>query len=167
MVRIAALIGVVLVTSVGVVGCGDTAGETRVDAETLARCGARGSPVTLSQLVEVFREHEVTLSIDEDTCAASDEEREQAALSDASNGGPSGLEDLPEIKEAEGTVVCSVFPSGKPRADVYVVKFPGDTETRLSVLNVDCVILPYSRSSEAAQVERLRKALAALANEVP
>jgi hypothetical protein len=47
-------------------GCEE--GEERLSAEALARCGSRGSPVTIAQLVRTGRANGTTLSIKESQC---------------------------------------------------------------------------------------------------
>ena len=122
----------------------------------LARCGSRGAPVTLARLVRVARANGITLDIDRGGC-----ERHERV---ATNAGPSGLEPRPGVHEREGHVICRV--ARVPRArnrEVEVMKYATDTETHVGVLNVGCSIYPSVVASERTQVNRLRKALEAVA----
>jgi hypothetical protein len=127
----------------------------------LARCGSRGAPVTLAKLVKVARANGITLSIDRRGCK--ELERIQTSA-DATNAGPSGLERRPSVYLREGHVLCTVVrvPHARNR-EVVVVKYPTDTETQVGVLNVGCAVYPSDAASEQMQVNRLRKALEAVA----
>lgn len=127
--------------------------------EELATCGARGAPVTLSQLVDVFRENGITLDIQEDVCGKPEEKQVAGFDSDATNTGPDGFDD--SNRRDEGHVMCDVGDEISARK-VQANKYPTDTETRMWVLNVSCTIYPDSTASEAAQVARLRKAMEAV-----
>ena len=127
----------------------------------LAKCASRGSPITLGHLVRVFRSHGISLSIEEKTCLATAKERSDAGRPDATNGGPSGLQISKQVKRREGFVLCSLFRRGFGRT-VVVKKYATDQETGLSVLNIYCAVYPFSPATEKSQVERVRRALAAL-----
>lgn len=142
--------------------CGDTNSPKPVlSAAALAKCASRGSPITVRRLVRVLRANGVTLSIKEKTCLATAKQRADAGLSDATNGGPSGLQISKELERKEGFVLCDIHPAGASRK-VVVTKYATDTETYLEVLNVHCSVYPSDGASETAQVVRLRQALAAL-----
>jgi hypothetical protein len=143
---------------------GASANAGRLSADELARCGSRGAPVTLARLVEVFRANGVTLDIDERTCASSPKKRSDAALPDATNGGPSGLSQAEELERREGFVLCNVGTKDLGR-QVDVVKYPTDSETYLRALNVDCAVYPHDAASEAKQVGQMKKAFDALLSE--
>jgi hypothetical protein len=134
--------------------------RSTLTAAERARCGAQGSPVTLAELIRVFRANGVSLSMDDDTCRASPRERRNAALPDATNAGPSGLDDAADARE--GTVFCSVG-DRSGGAEVRVTKYETDTESSVDAFNVYCTIYPSSADREAAQIARLKRALRALA----
>lgn len=126
--------------------------------EALAQCGSRGSPVTLQEFVDVAREHGITLDIQEETCDKPEDEQVAGFDSDATNGGPGGL-DLPDERELrEGHVFCDVDDESFGAA-VEVTKYATDTETYIQAANVHCAIYPHSTAQEAAQVGRLKDAL--------
>ena len=126
--------------------------------EALVRCGSRGSPVTLQELVDVARQHGITLDIQEVTCDKTKGEKVPGFDSDATNGGPGGL-DLPDASELrEGHVLCDVAYESFGAA-VEVTKYATDTETYIRAANVECAIYPHSTVQEAAQVGRLKDAL--------
>lgn len=126
--------------------------------EALARCGSRGSPVALQELVDVARGHGITLDIQEETCGKAESEKAAGFDSDATNGGPGGL-DLPDERLLrEGHVFCDVADESFA-ATVQVTKYASDTETYIRAANVDCSIYPHSRAQEAAQVGRLKDAM--------
>jgi hypothetical protein len=156
----------VLAAIVIAAGCSGDTGEppspnTSPEIDLLARCGSRGAPVTLAKLVRVARANGVTLDIDERGCKQL--ERIQTSA-DATNAGPSGLEQRPRVHRREGHVLCTVvrMPHASNR-EVDVVKYPTDTETQVQVLNVDCAVYPSDAASEQMQVNRLKKALEAIA----
>lgn len=96
--------------------------------EALARCGSRGSPVTLQELVDVALEHGITLDIQEETCSKAEREKVAGFDSDATNAGPGGL-DLPDERVLrEGHVLCDVAEESFA-ATVQVTKHATDTET--------------------------------------
>jgi hypothetical protein len=131
--------------------------------EALARCGSRGSPVTLQELVDVAREHEITLDIKEETCGKAEGEKVPGFDSDATNGGPGGL-DLPDERVLrEGHVLCDVADESFG-AKVLVTKYASDTETYIRAANVDCAIYPHSTAQEAVQVGRLKDAMEGVAD---
>lgn len=138
--------------------------DERLTEEELAVCGARGAPVTLSRLVEVFRENGITLDIQEDVCGKPEEKQVPGFDSDATNTGPDGFDD--SNTRDEGHVMCDVGDEGSGRI-VEANKYPTDTETRMLVLNIACTIYPDSTASEAVQVARLRKAMEAVADSAP
>jgi hypothetical protein len=137
-------------------------GEERLGAAALARCGARGSPISLAELVKTFRANGITLDIDERACKESSEQRSH----DATNFGPSGLESNPEVERKEGSVLCSAYPSGTGRS-VIVNKYSTDYETHVGVLNINCSVYPSDIEHETEQVARVRKALAVLVRDAP
>jgi hypothetical protein len=131
--------------------------------EALARCGSRGSPVTLQELVDVAREHGITLDIQEETCGKAEGEKAPGFDSDATNGGPGGL-DLPDERVLrEGHVLCDVADASFA-ATVQVTKHATDTETYIRAANVACAIYPHSTAQEAAQVGRLKNAMEGVAD---
>lgn len=145
-------------------GCGD--GEDRLSAEALARCGSRGSPVTIDHLVSTARANGTTLSIKESQCRKVDE---GVGLGDdpiVTNGGYTGLESNKDLESREGMVLCNVFPSAKSRK-IFQDKYPGYTETNIGVMNVDCALYPSDPTREAAQIARFRKTLEALQRQTP
>ena len=148
--------------SLGLDRCKKKRGEERLSAGELRRCGSRGSPVTIAKLVEVFRANGITLDIDEETCRSSAQERAAAALPDATNAGPSGLDEAYEVWE--GHVLCDAGSADFGRK-IEVIKYKGESETFLRVLNVHCTVYPYDAASEAMQVEQVRRALEALVRE--
>lgn len=152
-------LGVVLATCAFSFGCG--AAEESLDADVLARCGERGAPVTLAKLVEVFRANGITLDINQRRC-----EHPDATDSDATNFGPSSIERDKQVARTEGDVLCDVgVMSDSVGRKIEVVKYDGDEETNLRVLNVQCSVYPYDAESETAQVGRVRDALEELVTE--
>jgi hypothetical protein len=131
----------------------------RLTPAELARCGARGDPVTLAELVEVFRASGISLSISERPCR----ENDFGAGSDATNHGEPGLdgEEARKRDSREGSVLCGVGEQGAGEK-VEVVKYDSDYETHLSVLNVDCSVYPHSRPVYDEQVARVKRALEAV-----
>ena len=127
----------------------------------LARCGTRGAPVTLAKLVRVLRANGITLDIYRPGCERLGSDPHSPG---ATNAGPSGLKPGPGVHEREGHVICRVarVPHARNR-DVEVVKYATDTETHVGVLNVGCSIYPSDAASERTQVNRLKKALEAVA----
>ncbi len=117
--------------------------------------------MTLDRLVEVFRANGITLDIDEPKCASRD-----SPDPDATNGGPSGVEQHQEVEREEGSVLCRIGFDTIDR-EVEVVKYPTDEETYLDVLNVGCAVYPYDAASEAAQVDRVKEALEARVRKTP
>jgi hypothetical protein len=136
--------------------------EERPTAAELARCGARGAPVSLQTLVDVFRANDISLHIEEETCSISEQARVDGARPDATNASPSGLSQTDEVELKEGYILCSVEDEsfGKKLA---INKYDTDTETSLAVLNISCTIYPHSASTEAAQIARVKKAMKAVA----
>jgi hypothetical protein len=131
-------------------------------AAELARCGARGAPVSVQKLVDVFRANDISLAIDEDTCSISEQARVEGGRPDATNAGPSGLSQTDEVELKEGFILCHV--EDEILSDELVIKkWDTDTETRLAVHNVRCTIYPHSASTEAAQIARVKKAMEAVA----
>jgi hypothetical protein len=152
-----------LARRLGLEQCEQKAKEAaRLSEEELARCGGRGEPVTLAELVAVFRENGITLDIQEDVCGKPEEKQVAGFDSDATNTGPDGFDS--SHRRDEGHVMCDVGDESSGRREVQANKYPTDTETRMWVLNVDCVIYPDSTEREAAQVGRLRKAMEAIAD---
>lgn len=125
----------------------------QLSAEELARCGSRGKPVTLQELVDVFRANGITLAIDTRAC------RDPDGVPDASNS-----ELTEELEQSEGHILCGLEDTNAGKA-VEVTKHDSDYETRLRVLNVECAIYPFSRATYAEQVAQLNKALEAVARE--
>lgn len=76
---------------------------------------------------------------------------------------------MPRLAQSrDSRVFCRV--AGVPRAsnrEVEVVKYPTDVETHVGVLNVGCAVYPYDAPSEAALIERVKKALEALVLKTP
>ena len=138
--------------------------DPRPSSAELARCGARGNPVTLAELVKVFRANRVTLDIDESACLETSSE--PGGAGDATNAGPSGLETNEAIKRVEEHVLCTAYTSGSNR-QVVVNKFVNDVVTHVGALNVGCSVYPSDGTAEEAQVERVRKAFAALVRQSP
>ncbi len=148
-------------------GCDGGDGATGVVHLTPAQratCALRGKPITLGRMVRVFRAHGISLSIDEPNCFKTEKQRADAALTDASNFGPTGLIASKPIRREQGDILCRVAlnASAKHR-HVVVTKYPTDTETYVSVWNVDCAVYPSDQASEKRQVERVRRAMVALA----
>lgn len=144
--------------------------DKRLSAAELKRCGARGAPITLARLVRVFRANGITLSIDEPNCLASEKARKDAALTDATNAGRTGLEISKnrKVERAEGSILCRVYRSTSiTRRKVYVTKYSTDNETYVDTQNVDCAVYPYDQASEKPQVERVRRAMVALVAGLP
>ena len=131
--------------------------------EALARCGSRGSPVTLQEFVDVSREHGITLDIQEETCGKAEGEQVAGFDSDATNAGPGGLDQSEERRLREGHVLCDVADESFA-ATVQVTKYATDTETYIRAANVECAIYPHSTAQEAAQVSRLKNAMEAVAD---
>lgn len=42
--------------------------EPRPSASELDRCGSRGKPVSVEELIQIFQQHGISLELDEDTC---------------------------------------------------------------------------------------------------
>ena len=136
--------------------------EARPTAAELARCGARGAPVSLHELVDVFRANDISLAIQEDTCSISEQARVEGARPDATNAGPSGLSQTDDVEVKEGFILCHV--EDEILSDELAInKWDTDTETSLTVHNVRCTIYPHSASTEAAQIARVKKAMEAVA----
>jgi hypothetical protein len=136
----------------------------RLSPAQRAKCAQRGKPLTLGRLVTVFRAHGISLSIKETTCSATEKERADAALSDASNGGPTGLAISESVKKQQGIIVCSVFLNAPPRThQVSLTKYATDVETYVSAWNISCAVYPSDRANEKRQVEQVRRAMVALA----
>ena len=134
--------------------------EDSASTALLARCGSRGAPVTLAELVRVLRANGVTLDIHERGCERPTSDPHHP---DATNAGPSGLKLPPSAYAREGHVLCDV--AHVPNADnreVEIVKYPTDSETQVGILNVGCAVYPSGAESEKGQVDRLRKALEAV-----
>jgi hypothetical protein len=156
----------VVLAAVIVSGCGGEASRKESLSVDLARCGQRGAPITLAHLVDVLRSNGITLTINESNCDKTEKERSDAALNDATNFGPSGLDSSAADRRAEGSVICAVNLTGN-LPDVSVNKFSTDQETSVTVRNVSCTLFPSDEAREVAQVERLRKAFVVLADELP
>ena len=149
-------------------GCGGSDGPVSappvlppLSAAQLARCGELGEPVSLTRLVRVFRENGITLDMKESTCRMPLEKRARGLDTAATNAGRDGLSSTEEVNRREGHVLCDILPRSYERSP-QVVKYSDDQETHAEVLNIACVVYPSDAASEAAQVERLRKALVAL-----
>ena len=96
-----------LVARLGLDQCEKKAEEAaRLSEEELERCGARGEPVTLAELVTVFRENGVTLDIQEDVCGKPEEKQVAGFDSDATNTGWDGFDD--SSRRDEGHIMCDV-----------------------------------------------------------
>ena len=152
----------IVVTCIGVAGCVGT-GAKDVRGDELARCAARGSPVTLGKLVEVFRANGITLDINRPECRKSTSD---ATREDATNFGPSGLDKRADVARREGDVLCTLE-SKSVGPNVSVVRYPGDQETYLRALNVDCSLYPSDAASEHRQVARVKSALEAVVRATP
>jgi hypothetical protein len=157
-----------VVCAVVLAGCGGSDGPVSappelppLSAAQLAKCGALGKPVSLTRLVRVFRENGITLDIEEPTCRMPFKDRASGLEIAATNAGRDGLSSTEEVNRREGHVLCNVYPA-PAEATPWIRKYPGDQETNGRVLNIGCVVYPSAAESEAAQVERLRTALAAL-----
>jgi hypothetical protein len=126
------------------------------------RCGRLGGPVTAAKLVEVFRANGIALDVDYWHC-----ERSGFSEIGATNQGLNGISSVDEVKRREGSVLCrlSLVRGGSRR--VEEVRFPTDTETHLSVRNVECSVYPSGPASEATQVRRVKDALGAVMRAVP
>jgi hypothetical protein len=149
-----------VVVCVSGVACADSGYvPTAEDAE---RCGALGSPVTAAKLVEVFRANGVTLDVNQWKC-------EQSGFVDgeATNAGPKGFNSDNDVKRREGHVLCHTWFEYSRGPRVQIVKYPTDTETHFSVLNVDCAVYPSDAASERRQVRRVADALRAVLRAVP
>lgn len=153
-------------------GCGGTEPATttaatttqvpsRLTAAQRAKCGALGKPVSLTRLVREFRANGITLDMDESTCRMPLKKRASGLEIAATNLGPNGRTLNAKVKAREGTVFCRVTPK-RFEATPSVIKYSTDQETHARVLNITCAVYPSDAGSEAGQVERLRKALAAL-----
>lgn len=147
----------------GLSDCGRPKPEKGLGPEALTRCGSRGSPVTVQELVDVFREHGITLDIKEQTCGKPEGKKVAGFDSDATNAGPDGLDQPDERELREGYVLCDVADAGFT-AKVRVVKYATDTETYITAANVHCAIYPHSTAHEAAQVGRLKNAMESVAD---
>lgn len=128
----------------------------------LARCGARGAPVSLKTLVDIFRANDISLEIQERTCASSEKARIEGARADATNAGRFGLSQTDEVELKEGHILCSVEDESFGKK-LVVKKWDTETETTLTVLNVRCTIYPHSASTEAAQIARVKDAMEVVA----
>jgi hypothetical protein len=142
----------------GVSECMNPEPTLGLSEEALARCGSRGSPVTLQELVDVAREHGVTLDIQEETCRKAEGEKVPGFDSDATNAGRGGPDVPEERRLREGHVLCDVSDASLA-AKAQVTKYATDTETYIRAANVECAIYPHSTAQEAAQVSRLKDAL--------
>ncbi len=140
--------------------------ESRLSPAELARCGSRGEPVSVQELVDIFRSHGLSLSIDEHTCTVPTNERVGGFDSDATNAGPRGRSQPEQVEREEGYVLCTLDESGVDH-ELVVNKYSTDTETSFSVHNVRCYLYPHSTATEADQVARVRKAMTAVAGSVP
>ena len=149
--------------STAVVGCSAAANQAadQLGPKALARCGARGTPVTIAKLVRVFRKNGITLEINQKTCVES--ERVDA---DATNAGVNGLQQSNETKRREGVVLCSVNFHSSDRS-VRTVKYDTDKQTYVDVLNVNCAVFPYDAARKKSPVARVRRALEAVVRATP
>lgn len=167
--RVYAITLCVLASGGLVSACASDAGtqDAGVDASVkVEACGKRGRPVNLTTLVQVFRARSIALSINERTCRATPKQRADGALPDASNLGPSGVE-VDNVRERrEGTIFCRVSDKSRGGGRVESNKFPGDVETRIGVLNVDCTLYPHSARTERVQLGRIRVAMRELVRRV-
>jgi hypothetical protein len=135
--------------------------EPRPSASELDRCGSRGKPVSVEELIQIFRRHGISLELDEETCMTPVKERGRGYDPDATNAGPTGLSQPDQIEREEGHVMCTVGDAGVDH-ELVVNKYSTDTETSFVVHNVDCVLYPYSTAVEAEQVARVKKAMTAV-----
>ena len=152
---------ILLAVCLGVGGCGSS-GRYVPTAEVRERCDRLGGPVTAGTLVEVFRANGVTLDVNYREC-----ERSGFAEIGATNAGHTGLQSVEEVELREGSIRChlSFIRGGSLR--VEAVRFPTDTETYLSVRNVECAVYPSNAAGEATQVRRVKDALSAVMKAVP
>jgi hypothetical protein len=160
------LVGLVGRVAVAAVCLGGAACAADADfeptAEKAARCGRLGAPVTVEKLVQVFRANGLTFDVNQWKC-----ERSGFTEAGATNAGPTGLESDDDVGRREGFVLCRLSFEGDGGSQVELVKFPTDTETHLSVLNVGCSVYPSDAASESSQVGRVADALRALSRAVP
>jgi hypothetical protein len=137
----------------------------RPTADELARCGARGSPVTVAKLVDVFRARGITLAVDEDGCTEWARENGGPRVVAASNAPSASGAGSKQVLRREGLVVCRVDSVGSVRTvDTVTV---ADPETAFTALNVHCAVYPSDAGGERAQVARLRGAMHALVEAMP
>ena len=136
-------------------------GPSRLSVAQRAGCGSLGKPVSLTRLVRVFRANGITLSMKESTCRLPLKKRASGLEIAATNAGPDGLSGTAAVDRREGFILCRVLPRSFERSP-WVVKYSTDQETNAGVLNVACRIYPSDAKRETMQIERLRKALAAL-----
>lgn len=150
-----------VVVCAGLAACA-TDSDFEPSPDTAERCGRLGGPVTTAKLVQVFRANGVTLEVNQRQC-------EQSGFTEAAatNAGPTGLESDDDVERREGFVLCDLSFEGDGGSRVEIVKFPTDTETYLSVLNVGCSIYPWDAASERVQVRRVADALRAVSRAVP
>jgi hypothetical protein len=142
-------------------GCGSN-GRYVPSAEVRERCDRLGGPVTAAKLVEVFRANGVTLDVNYREC-----ERSGFAEIGATNAGHTGLQSVEEVKRREGSIRCHLSFIRGGSLLVEAVKFPTDTETYLTVRNVECAVYPSDAPREATQVRRVKDALGAVMRAVP
>ena len=147
----------VLAASVAASGCG---GDEESEADAAPQgCGSAGAPVTVSELVTVFRENGISLEVNQRKCRTPASTRP-----DATNAGPSGLARRQEVDRKEGAVLCHVGPKLTTES-VEVVKYPTDEETHLTALNIQCSVYPYDAAREREQVARVETALRAMVDQ--
>jgi hypothetical protein len=106
----------------------------------------------------VFRANGITLTVNQNACRRPKND----SVNDASNAGPTGLQPSKEIERREGFILCDVKFGSRGRS-VRVIKYDTDRQTYIDVLNVNCAVFPYDAAHEKQQVERVRRAMVALA----
>lgn len=141
------------------------AGTTTNDGETgdLPPPGLRcrdgpTRPLELETVIDVGRRHAITLYPDP-AC-----QPDPTVVSQAANvllyGPDENADRESEVTHAEGAVTCMLRAEAGPSAPKTVerVRYPGDEETHLKLLNVDCVIYPEPDKAEE-QLSRVQAAM--------
>jgi hypothetical protein len=142
-------------------GCGGGGAEPPAGLSVPAGCTSAGRPVTLAQLVSVFRANGISLDVNVRKCG-----RPGSSRPDATNSGPTGLESREDVDRREGYVLCDVGPREATR-ELEVERDPSGEVIELRFLNVACEVYPSNEARALEQVGRVVDAMRALADEAP
>ncbi len=121
------------------------------------RCpGGKTRPLTIRAVIEAARQHDITL-YDDPACTP-----EPTIEREASNillyGPHTNVAQQSEIEQREGFVICALSATPQFGSTVERIRYPGDEETNLRLLNVNCVIYPDPPSADE-QLARLEQTM--------